>query len=108
MMNSVAVASLLVAAVYGHGNITSPPARQVGPAMAALCGATAVAAVDSDPTNPIEKLLPVGAGCEYIGQSPFANAKLTRIQATPSCAVAHNLRTMHRTCNSSQQAKSWR
>lgn len=51
----VAAASY-IAAVSAHGNLTSPPARQAGAAMAALCGQTAVDTVNSDPTIPIEDL----------------------------------------------------
>lgn len=51
-----ASAVFLAAGVSAHGNITSPPARQPGAAMAALCGQTAVDTVNSDPTIPIEDL----------------------------------------------------
>lgn len=48
--------SILTAQVSAHGNITSPPARQAGAAMAALCGQAAVDTVNADPTAPIENL----------------------------------------------------
>lgn len=53
---AVVVSAYYIAAVSAHGNLTSPPARQVGAAMAALCGQTAVDTVNSDPTIPIEDL----------------------------------------------------
>ena len=49
-----ASAALFFTSALAHGNITSPPARQPGPAMLAACGQEAVAAVMSDPTNPLE------------------------------------------------------
>lgn len=64
MRTSALVASFFVAAVSAHGNITSPPARQAGATMAAVCGQEAVAAVNSDPTIPIENLGTVNAGCK--------------------------------------------
>ncbi|KAK3082147.1 hypothetical protein LTS18_002939 [Coniosporium uncinatum] len=50
----LALGALLLRTVFAHGNITSPPARQPGPAMAAACGKPAVAAVMADPTTPLE------------------------------------------------------
>lgn len=64
MRTSALVAPFFVAAVSAHGNITSPPARQAGAAMAALCGEAAVTKVNADPTRPIEDLGTVNAGCE--------------------------------------------
>ncbi|KAF2666320.1 hypothetical protein BT63DRAFT_416707 [Microthyrium microscopicum] len=46
----------IVSLAAAHGMITSPAARQPGPAMAAACGAPAVAAAMSDPTNPLEDI----------------------------------------------------
>ena len=50
--------TLLVSALFGatalaHGNITSPPARQPGPAMAQACGNAAVSAILADGTGPL-------------------------------------------------------
>lgn len=64
MKTYTAALSLFAGICYGHGNITSPPARQAGAAMTAICGQTAVANVNSDPTIPIEDLGTVNAGCE--------------------------------------------
>jgi hypothetical protein len=46
----------LTASVAAHGNVTSPPARQPGPAMAAACGQDAVAAIEADGTGPLENI----------------------------------------------------
>lgn len=64
MWTSIAVASFFAAAASAHGNITSPPARQAGVAMATLCGQTAVDNVNADPTIPIEDLGTTNAGCK--------------------------------------------
>jgi hypothetical protein len=40
--------------VAGHGLITSPPARAVGPAMIQACGAQVAALVTADPTSHVE------------------------------------------------------
>jgi hypothetical protein len=45
--------ALFAATALAHGNITSPPARQPGPAMAAVCGQPAVAAILADGTGPL-------------------------------------------------------
>ncbi|ORY67281.1 uncharacterized protein BCR38DRAFT_482904 [Pseudomassariella vexata] len=60
----IAGAALLVAGASAHGNITSPPARIPGPAMAAACGDAAVANVEADGTIPLENVLPTGASCQ--------------------------------------------
>lgn len=54
MKTSILLASAFIAAVSAHGNITSPPARQAGATMAALCGQAAVDMVNTDATIPIE------------------------------------------------------
>lgn len=64
MKTSIVAASVFVAAVAAHGNITSPPARQAGVAMASICGQTAVTNVNADPTIPIEDLGTINAGCK--------------------------------------------
>lgn len=64
MWTSVAAVSIFAAAVSAHGNITSPPARQAGTAMATLCGQTAVDNVNADPTIPIEDLGTINADCK--------------------------------------------
>jgi hypothetical protein len=40
--------------VVGHGLITSPPARAVGPAMVSACGASVAALVTADDTSHVE------------------------------------------------------
>lgn len=65
MRTSAVVASFFVAAVSAHGNITSPPARQAGAAMATICGQEAVTNVNADPTIPIEDLGTINAGCKW-------------------------------------------
>ena len=47
------VSALFGATVLAHGNITSPPARQPGPAMAQACGNAAVSAILADGTGPL-------------------------------------------------------
>ncbi|KAM7222706.1 hypothetical protein V8F06_001893 [Rhypophila decipiens] len=54
---------LLGTTVSAHGNITSPPARLPGPAMAQACGQQAVNKVLQDGTIPLENLLPASASC---------------------------------------------
>lgn len=61
----MAIASFFAVAVSAHGNITSPQARLAGSAMAALCGADAVAAVQADGTIPVEDLGAISADCKY-------------------------------------------
>lgn len=46
----------LATTAFGHGNITSPPARIVGAAMTAACGASVSAQVLADPASHIEGL----------------------------------------------------
>lgn len=65
MKTAALVASVFVAAVSAHGNLTSPPARQAGAAMATICGQGAVDSVNSDPTIPIEDLGTINAGCKW-------------------------------------------
>ncbi|KAK3688003.1 hypothetical protein B0T22DRAFT_142515 [Podospora appendiculata] len=61
----LAFAALAAAAtVSAHGNITSPPARLPGAAMAKACGQTGVTAVLQDGTIPLENLLPSPASCQ--------------------------------------------
>ncbi|KAH7630127.1 hypothetical protein B0T09DRAFT_142627 [Sordaria sp. MPI-SDFR-AT-0083] len=48
--------SLFTPAASAHGEITSPPARLPGPAMAQACGQQAVNAVLADSTMPIESV----------------------------------------------------
>ncbi|KAF2010232.1 hypothetical protein BU24DRAFT_467703 [Aaosphaeria arxii CBS 175.79] len=48
--------ALFAATVLAHGNITSPPARQPGPAMAQACGAASVSAILADGTGPLENI----------------------------------------------------
>lgn len=49
-------ATLFAATALAHGNITSPPARQPGPAMAQVCGDAAVSAILADGTGPLENI----------------------------------------------------
>lgn len=65
MKTAALVASVFVAAVSAHGNLTSPPARQAGAAMATICGQGAVDSVNADPTIPIEDLGTINAGCKW-------------------------------------------
>ncbi|KAF1993510.1 hypothetical protein P154DRAFT_449981 [Amniculicola lignicola CBS 123094] len=53
-ISTIIASTLFTATVFGHGNITSPPARQPGPAMAKVCGAAAVSAIMADGTGPLE------------------------------------------------------
>ncbi|KAF2793189.1 hypothetical protein K505DRAFT_244985 [Melanomma pulvis-pyrius CBS 109.77] len=53
--------ALFTATALAHGNITSPPARQPGPAMQAACGAAAVSAILADGTGPLENILSNGS-----------------------------------------------
>jgi predicted carbohydrate-binding protein with CBM5 and CBM33 domain len=64
-------AALLLMGASAHGNITSPPARLPGPAMAAACGAQAVASVEADGTIPLESVSAASAACK----SAFTNKK---------------------------------
>ncbi|KAG8164907.1 hypothetical protein KVR01_005182 [Diaporthe batatas] len=64
MKASIVSASLFAAAVSAHGNITSPPARQAGAAMAAVCGQDAVDTVNSDPTIPLEDVTAATTQCD--------------------------------------------
>lgn len=57
---SVFGVAAFAASVSAHGNITSPPARLPGAAMAAACGQDAVDAVLADGTGPIENIPAVG------------------------------------------------
>ncbi|OLN88021.1 hypothetical protein CCHL11_00270 [Colletotrichum chlorophyti] len=59
-----AATALLAAMVSAHGNITSPLAREAGPAMAAACGQANVQAVTADPTIPLEDLTDPPATCQ--------------------------------------------
>ncbi|KAL1871897.1 hypothetical protein Daus18300_004531 [Diaporthe australafricana] len=63
MKASIVSASLFAAAVSAHGNITSPPARQAGAAMAAVCGQTAVDTINTDPTIPLEDVTAGSTEC---------------------------------------------
>lgn len=47
-------ASAFMPTVLGHGIITSPPVRAVGPAMTAACGASVAALVTADNTSHVE------------------------------------------------------
>ncbi|KAF3014268.1 hypothetical protein E8E14_011111 [Neopestalotiopsis sp. 37M] len=60
----VYAAALLVMGASAHGNITSPPARLPGAAMAAACGAQAVASVEADGTIPLESVSAASAACQ--------------------------------------------
>ncbi|KIW01839.1 uncharacterized protein PV09_06689 [Verruconis gallopava] len=51
-----AALAALATVVAAHGNITSPPARTPGPAMAAACGQPAVDSALSDGTTPLEDI----------------------------------------------------
>ncbi|ORY19044.1 hypothetical protein BCR34DRAFT_472488 [Clohesyomyces aquaticus] len=53
--------TLFVATVLAHGNVTSPPSRQPGAAMASVCGAAAVSAILADGTGPLENIPSNGA-----------------------------------------------
>ncbi|KAK4227150.1 hypothetical protein QBC38DRAFT_199732 [Podospora fimiseda] len=53
----------LAAAVSGHGNITSPPARLPGPAMVEACGQAAVDSVLADGGLPIESVVDPASSC---------------------------------------------
>lgn len=64
MKASIVSASLFAAAVSAHGNITSPPARQAGAAMAAVCGQDAVDTINADPTIPLEDVTAGSTQCE--------------------------------------------
>jgi hypothetical protein len=62
MRSSTFFASTFWAATaLAHGNITSPPARQPGPAMQQVCGAAAVSAILADGTGPLENIPSNGA-----------------------------------------------
>ncbi|TLS24251.1 hypothetical protein PpBr36_08911 [Pyricularia pennisetigena] len=63
MFAKLAVVSTIVATVLAHGNITSPPARIAGAAMAKACGQAAVSTVVADGTTPIENVKGTGANC---------------------------------------------
>jgi predicted carbohydrate-binding protein with CBM5 and CBM33 domain len=54
--------TLFAATALAHGNITSPPARQPGPAMAAACGQAAVTSVLADGVGPLGT---ISAGKSY-------------------------------------------
>lgn len=56
MFAKLAIVSSLVATVFAHGNITSPPARLPGAAMAKACGQQAVSSILADGTAPLENL----------------------------------------------------
>jgi len=45
---------ILASTVLGHGIITSPPVRAVGPAMISACGSSVVALVTADNTSHVE------------------------------------------------------
>lgn len=64
MKASIVSASLFAAAVSAHGNITFPPARQAGAAMAAVCGQDAVDTINADPTIPLEDVTAASTQCE--------------------------------------------
>jgi hypothetical protein len=49
------VSALFSATAIAHGNITSPPARLPGAAMAQACGADAVSFIEGDGTAPLGK-----------------------------------------------------
>jgi hypothetical protein len=59
----VASLSVLAVTVSAHGNITSPPARLPGPAMAAACGQQNVNLVLRDGTIPLESFANTPATC---------------------------------------------
>lgn len=76
MKASIVSASLFAAAVSAHGNITSPPARLAGPAMAALCGQDAVDTVNADPTIPLEDVTAASTQCKWnIRPEPHAELR---------------------------------
>ncbi|KAK2067622.1 hypothetical protein P8C59_001344 [Phyllachora maydis] len=50
----------MFAVVLAHGNVTQPPARVPGPAMAKACGQDAVKAVLEDGTTPLEDVFDEG------------------------------------------------
>lgn len=110
MKTLVAIASFFAVAASAHGNITSPPARVAGSAMAQLCGANAVAAVEADGTISVEDLGTVGADCQYLRPKPpcdsalnqrfSENADHMRMQAMPSSVVELNSKTMQTMCSS--------
>lgn len=96
-----------------HGNITSPPARQAGAAMAALCGQAAVDTVNADPTAPIENLPAealASAECTFflVFLPPHTtNICTDKTQATPSSAAAPPSKTNPPPpCSSSPPARS--
>lgn len=64
MKASIVSASLFAAAVSAHGNITFPPARQAGAAMAAVCGQDAVDTINADPTIPLEDVTAASTQCK--------------------------------------------
>ena len=57
-MHSSTIFSLgfFAATALAHGNITSPPSRLPGPAMAKVCGQAAVTAINADGTGPLENI----------------------------------------------------
>ncbi|KAI6256661.1 hypothetical protein MCOR14_001934 [Pyricularia oryzae] len=63
MFAKLAIVSALVATVLAHGNITVPPCRLAGAAMAKACGQAGVSAVQADGTIPLEDVKVTGANC---------------------------------------------
>jgi hypothetical protein len=58
-------ASLLIASVNAHGNVTTPFARLPGPAMVKACGQAAVDSILADGTLPLESVSQPLATCKY-------------------------------------------
>ncbi|KAH8841225.1 hypothetical protein MCOR01_007895 [Pyricularia oryzae] len=65
MFAKLAIVSALVATVLAHGNITVPPCRLAGAAMAKACGQAGVSAVQADGTIPLEDVKVTGANCMF-------------------------------------------
>ncbi|CAI6332605.1 unnamed protein product [Periconia digitata] len=59
--SAIITSALFAATALAHGNITSPPARQPGPVMQQVCGASAVSAILADGTGPLENIPSNGA-----------------------------------------------
>jgi hypothetical protein len=60
---------LLASIVFGHGIITSPPVRAVGPAMISACGSSVAALVTADNTSHIEGMPEAAAALSSFNHS---------------------------------------
>lgn len=73
----------MFAVVLAHGNVTQPPARVPGPAMAKACGQDAVKAVLEDGTTPLEDVFDEGVAPPATCESP---SLLNPTLVHPTCA----------------------